>query len=182
MLQAVIVCYCAVRAQLQMCTSRLTPGTGNPFTVLIAAVFTLQDVANMAWSLAELRHYDAKLLDRLLARFTAKFESFTPQGVSNTIWALATLQHRPDSDKVQSALMLAWAHVLDNMVKYSKVQHLTNIAWSHVVYGGSNQTWLQAAVDHLAGVDWTENDGTDVASGSRQLYQVCPFDCGGVGP
>ena len=52
--------------------------------------FTQQALANTAWALATLRHYDQRFMEQLLRQSMEKVSGLNSQDISNTLWALAT--------------------------------------------------------------------------------------------
>lgn len=86
--------------------------------------FSLQGLANTAWSMAKLRLCDEPLWAAISASSIPKMQQFRPQALSNTAWAGATLavQHRPLFESISAAS-------LNNIGEFN-AQDLACTAWA----------------------------------------------------
>jgi len=84
-----------------------------------------QDLANTAWALAKLAHYDEPLLDAIADCVLSLADRLNPQEVSNTAHAFATLRH-PRAAALVAALVERSAAQLGEFTE----QAIANLLWA----------------------------------------------------
>ena len=102
------------------------------------------DLANVAWSLANLRYKDADMMPALAREATLKIGYMSVQGLSNLAWAFSTLSIRSEG------LFKAIAEESVSKIENFTPANLGMTAWAYSVAKVQHEDVLAALIDETA--------------------------------